>query len=143
MQQDNQLKYQGANRHPRTLSANQSVRVRNFRGGKWIPGTIVRKFRPRTFEVLVRRETRRCHMDQLVAPPRRYAIMKAKKIHGRWSWKQEQMLVWPSLWYSVSRLNPNHENIYPAGNKDSVSCQQEMGAKAPGSGEEPPVKSYL
>ena len=69
MQQDNQLKYQGANRRPRTLSANQSVRVRNFRGGKekWNPGTIVRELSPRTFEVLVRGETRLCHMDQLVA----------------------------------------------------------------------------
>ena len=69
IQQDNQLKYQGDNRQPKALAANQQVRVRNFRGGreKWILGTIVREVSPRIFEVLVEGETRMCHMDQLVA----------------------------------------------------------------------------
>ena len=68
-QQDNQLKYQGKNRVPRTLDTNQTVRVRNYRGGreKWVPGTIVKKLSPRTFQVRVQGETRMCHMDQLVA----------------------------------------------------------------------------
>ena len=68
-QQDNQLKYQAKNRVPRTLDTNQTVRVRNYRGGreKWVLGTIVKKLSPRTFQVRVQGETRMCHMDQLVA----------------------------------------------------------------------------
>ena len=139
MQQDNQLKYQGPNRHPRTLSANQSVRVRNFRGGKdkWIPGTIVKELSPRTFEVLVRGETRLCHMDQLVASSEKICDHEGEE--DPWSLELETgtnaRMVEPMV--SDSRLNSNHENISPAGNKDSVGCQQEIGAKGSSSGEEP------
>ena len=140
MQQDNQLKYQGANRRPRTLSANQSVRVRNFRGGKekWIPGTIVRELSPRTFEVLVRGETRLCHMDQLVASFEKICDHEGEE--DPWSLELETgtnaRMVEPMV--SDSRLNSNYENKSPAGNKDSVGCQQEIGAKV-SSGDEEPV----
>ena len=38
---------------------------------------------------------------------------------------------------SDSRLNSNYENKSPAGNKDSVGCQHEIGAKVSRGGEEP------
>ena len=139
IQQNNQLKYQGANRHPRTLSANQSVRVRNFRGGKekWIPGTIVRELSPRTFKVLVRGETLLCHMDQLVASSEKTRDREGEE--DPWSLELETetnaRMVEPRV--SDSRLYSNYENISPAGNKDSVGCQQEIGAKVSSSGEEP------
>ena len=139
IQQDNQLKYQGANRHPRTLSANQSVRVRNFRGGKekWIPRSVVRELSPRTFEVLVRGETRLCHMDQLIASSEKICDHDGEE--DQWSLELETGIkartVEPRV--SDSRLNSNHENGSSAGNKDAVGGQQEIGAKVPSSGEEP------
>ena len=109
MQQDNQLKYQGAN---------QSVRVRNFRGGKekWIPGTIVRELSPRTFEVLVRGETRLCHMDQLVASSEK--ICGHEDDEDPWSLETgtNARMVEPMV--SDSRLNSNYENKSQAGSKD-------------------------
>ena len=139
MQQDNQLKYQGANRRPRTLSANQSVHVRNFRGGKekWIPGTIVREMSPQTFEVLVWEETRLCHMDQLVASSEKICDHEGEE--DPWALELETgtnaRMVEPMV--SDSRLNSNYENKSPAGNEDSVGCQQEIGAKVSSGGEEP------
>jgi ribosomal protein L31E len=52
-QQDKQLKDQARNRSPRELETNQTVRVRNFQGGKekWVLGKIVKKLSPRTFQV--------------------------------------------------------------------------------------------
>ena len=68
-QLDNQLKYQAKYRVPRTLDTNQTVQVRNYRGGskKRVLGTIVKKQSPRTFQVRDQGETRMCHIDQLVA----------------------------------------------------------------------------
>ncbi|XP_021340098.1 uncharacterized protein K02A2.6-like [Mizuhopecten yessoensis] len=53
----------------RTFSRNQSVRVRNFRGGKekWIVGSVVKQLGPLTYLIRVGRTFRYVHVDHILA----------------------------------------------------------------------------
>ena len=76
-------------------------------------------------------------MDQLAASSEKICNHEGEE--DPWSLELETgtnaRMVEPMV--SDSRLNSNYENKSPAGNKDSVGCQQEIGAKVSSGGEEP------
>ncbi|XP_069122416.1 uncharacterized protein [Argopecten irradians] len=70
LQQDSQKRHHDKGPvRVRTFARNQSIRVRNFRGGKekWLLGTVVKQLGPLTYLIRVGRTLRYVHVDHLLA----------------------------------------------------------------------------